>query len=91
MLAGLVAITAPALSSTALSAVIIGTIAGLLVVASVFFVERTLKVDDPVGAISVHGICGAWGDCARPVRGRHLWRRVSMACPEPCAACSMGT
>jgi Amt family ammonium transporter len=61
MLAGLVAITAPCAFVTAMSAVIIGGIAGVLVVLSVFFVERTLKVDDPVGAVSVHGVCGAWG------------------------------
>ncbi len=61
MLAGLVAITAPCAFITAPSAVIIGVISGVLVVLSVFFVERTLKVDDPVGAISVHGVCGAWG------------------------------
>lgn len=61
MLAGLVAITAPCAFVTALSAVIIGCIAGPLVVGSVFFVERVLKIDDPVGAISVHGACGAWG------------------------------
>lgn len=61
MLAGLVAITAPCAFVNSVSAVIIGLIAGILVVWSVFFVERTLKVDDPVGAVSVHGTCGAWG------------------------------
>jgi ammonium transporter, Amt family len=61
MLAGLVAITAPCAFVTSFSAVVIGLIAGVLVVLSVFFVERNLKVDDPVGAISVHGVCGAWG------------------------------
>jgi Amt family ammonium transporter len=61
MLAGLVAITAPCAFVTAPSAVLIGFIAGILVCISVFFVERTLKVDDPVGAFSVHGVNGAWG------------------------------
>jgi len=61
LLAGLVAITAPCAFVTSVSAVLIGTIAGILVCVSVFFVERTLKVDDPVGAISVHGVNGAWG------------------------------
>ncbi len=61
MLAGLVAITAPCAFVTAPSAVLIGVVAGILVVYSVFFVEGTLKVDDPVGAISVHGTNGAWG------------------------------
>ena len=61
LLAGLVAITAPCAFVNSVSAFIIGAIAGLLVCWSVFFVERTLKVDDPVGAISVHGTCGAWG------------------------------
>src|SRR5262249_12672323 len=61
MLAGLVAITAPCAFVTAPSAVLIGAVAGVVVVWSVFFVERTLKVDDPVGAISVHGANGAWG------------------------------
>jgi Amt family ammonium transporter len=42
-------------------AVLIGVIAGVLVVDSVFFVEQRLKVDDPVGAISIHGVNGAWG------------------------------
>jgi Amt family ammonium transporter len=61
LLAGLVAITAPCAFVTSLSAVIIGAIAGVLVCISVFFIERVLKVDDPVGAISVHGVNGAWG------------------------------
>ena len=61
LLAGLVAITAPCAFVTSVSAVIIGLIAGVLVVASVLFVERSLKIDDPVGAVSVHGVCGAWG------------------------------
>ena len=61
MLAGLVAITAPcAFVSPAISA-LIGTIAGVLVIEAVFFVERVLKIDDPVGAIAVHGINGTFG------------------------------
>jgi Amt family ammonium transporter len=62
-LAGLVAITAPCATVTPLSAVIIGAIAGVLVVLAVLFFDR-IKVDDPVGAISVHGVCGAWGTLA---------------------------
>lgn len=61
MLAGLVAVTAPCAFITSISAVIIGLIAGILVCLSVFFIERKLKIDDPVGAISVHGVNGAWG------------------------------
>jgi ammonium transporter, Amt family len=60
-LAGLVAITAPCAFVNSVSAVIIGLIAGVILCISVFFVERTLKIDDPVGAISVHGVNGAWG------------------------------
>jgi Amt family ammonium transporter len=60
-LAGLVAITAPCAFVTAPSAVLIGGIAGVLVCWSVFFFERTAKIDDPVGAISVHGVNGLWG------------------------------
>ena len=62
-LAGLVAITAPCATVTPLSSVIIGAIAGVLVVLAVLFFDR-IKVDDPVGAISVHGVCGAWGTLA---------------------------
>lgn len=61
LLAGLVAITAPCAFVTSLSAVIIGAIAGILVCISIFFIERVLKIDDPVGAVSVHGVNGAWG------------------------------
>jgi ammonium transporter, Amt family len=61
LLAGLVAITAPCAFVNSISAVIIGLIAGILLCASVSFVENVLKVDDPVGAVSVHGVNGAWG------------------------------
>ena len=61
MLAGLVAITAPCAFVTAPSAVLIGGVAGVLVCVAVVFIERRLKIDDPVGASSVHGVCGAWG------------------------------
>jgi Amt family ammonium transporter len=61
LLAGLVAITAPSGFVSTVGAVILGFVAGVLVCLSVEFVERVLKVDDPVGAISVHGTCGLWG------------------------------
>ncbi len=61
LLAGLVAITAPSGFVNSVGAAIIGLVAGVLVVLSVGFVENMLKVDDPVGAISVHGTCGLWG------------------------------
>jgi len=60
LLAGLVAITAPCAFVSAGAAVVIGLIAGLLVVEAVFFFDR-IRIDDPVGAISVHGVNGAWG------------------------------
>ena len=43
------------------AAVVIGAVAGILVFYGVLFFDRVLKIDDPVGAVSVHGICGAWG------------------------------
>ncbi len=61
MLAGLVAITAPSAFVTAPMAVLIGAIAGVLVVTAVFFIDHKLKIDDPVGAIAVHGVNGFWG------------------------------
>jgi ammonium transporter, Amt family len=63
-LAGLVAITAPSGFVSPLSGFIIGLIAGVLVCLSMGFVEKTLKVDDPVGAISVHGVNGFFGQIA---------------------------
>ncbi len=62
-LAGLVAITAGCASVAPSSSVLIGAIAGVLVVFAVLFFDR-IKVDDPVGAVSVHGVCGAWGTLA---------------------------
>jgi Amt family ammonium transporter len=63
-LAGLVAITAPCSNVDALGALIIGLVAGILVVLSVEFIDLKLHVDDPVGAVSVHGTCGVWGALA---------------------------
>ena len=60
MLAGLVAITAPCAFVQPWAAGVIGAIAGVLVIESILFIERK-GVDDPVGAISVHGVCGIWG------------------------------
>ncbi|HZR11984.1 MAG TPA: ammonium transporter [Acidimicrobiia bacterium] len=61
MLAGLVAITAPCAFVAPWAATMIGLLAGFLVCYSVEFIDRKLKIDDPCGAISVHGVCGAWG------------------------------
>src|SRR6185369_10782686 len=61
LLAGLVAVTAPCAFINSTGAVLIGLIAGLLLVGATIFVEHRLKIDDPVGAISVHGVNGAWG------------------------------
>ncbi|MDY0362596.1 MAG: ammonium transporter [Desulforegulaceae bacterium] len=62
-LAGLVAITSPCATVSPMSSIIIGAIAGVIVVFSVLFFEK-IRVDDPVGAVSVHGVCGAWGTLA---------------------------
>jgi Amt family ammonium transporter len=61
MLAGLVAVTAPCAFVSTVGAALIGLVAGLLVVVAIVFVEGRLKVDDPVGAVSVHGVNGLWG------------------------------
>ncbi len=63
-LAGLVSITAGCANVTWFGALIIGLISGIIVTISVLIIDTKLKIDDPVGAISVHGICGAWGTLA---------------------------
>ncbi len=60
-LAGLVGITAPVNFVDPWAAVVIGAIAAPVMYGSVMFMERVLKIDDPVGAISVHGVTGLWG------------------------------
>jgi ammonium transporter, Amt family len=61
LLAGLVAITAPCAFVNSQAACLIGIISGVLVVEAVLFIDAKLKIDDPVGAIAVHGVNGAWG------------------------------
>jgi len=63
-LGGLVAITASCAFVSPAAAVFIGVVAGLLVVESVIVLERRFRIDDPVGAVSVHGVCGVWGALA---------------------------
>jgi len=60
-LAGLVGITAGCAYVDTWAAVVIGLIAGALMIAGVAFIKNIVKADDPVGAVAVHGICGAWG------------------------------
>ena len=59
-LAGLVSITAEPLSGSNVASLLIGAVGGVIVVASITLLDK-LKIDDPVGAISVHGTCGIWG------------------------------
>ena len=63
-LAGLVGITAGTAAVSPIGSLAIGFIAGIILVYAVEFIEKVLKVDDPVGAIAVHGICGVWGTFA---------------------------
>jgi len=63
-LAGLVGITAGCANLDALGALLTGLVAGVLVVLAVEFIDLKLKVDDPVGAVAVHGVCGVWGTLA---------------------------
>ena len=60
-LAGLVGITAPVAYVDPWAAVVIGALAAPIMMISVTVIERVLKIDDPVGAVSVHGVCGLWG------------------------------
>ncbi len=69
ILAGLVGITAGCADVNYLSAVVIGAIAGIIVVFSVGFFDSVLKIDDPVGATSVHLVCGIWGTLAVGIFG----------------------
>ena len=75
-LAGLVAITAEPLAPSPISATLIGAIGGLLVVASIVALDK-LRIDDPVGAISVHGVVGIWGLLAVPLNndGAAFWKQ----------------
>jgi Amt family ammonium transporter len=66
ILAGLVGITANADVISVTSAIIIGFIAGIIVVFSIISLDKA-KIDDPVGAISVHGVCGIWGTIATAI------------------------
>jgi Amt family ammonium transporter len=68
-LAGLVAITAPCGVVSPAASVIIGLIGGVLVVLAVEFIDKVLKIDDPVGASSVHLVCGIWGTLAVGIWG----------------------
>ncbi|WP_304944391.1 ammonium transporter [Vallitalea guaymasensis] len=63
-LAGLVGITAGANEISYVGAVIVGLLSGIIMILSVEFVDSKLKIDDPVGAISVHGVCGTFGTLA---------------------------
>lgn len=77
ILAGLVGITAGADSMGPWAAVLVGAVAGVIVVFAVLFFDR-IKIDDPVGAISVHGICGIWGTVAVGIFGGAslLWQII---------------
>jgi Amt family ammonium transporter len=75
VLAGLVGITAPCAAVTPLAAIAIGAIAGVVVVLGLLLFDR-LQIDDPVGAISVHGLCGIWGTLAVG-----LWGLESLGAP----------
>jgi len=63
-LAGLVGITAGCANLNAFGALMVGLVAGILVVLAIEFIDMKLKVDDPVGAVAVHGVCGVWGALA---------------------------
>ena len=69
-LAGLVGITANCDSVTNIESIIIGIVAGFLVVGGIMLLEK-LKIDDPVGAWPVHGLCGIWGGIATGIFGGH--------------------
>ncbi len=69
ILGGLVGITAGADVMTGGTAILIGMIAGIIIPLSIVFFDKTLRLDDPVGATSVHGVCGIWGTLAVGIFG----------------------
>jgi ammonium transporter, Amt family len=76
VLAGLVGITAGADLMWPLTAVVIGLLSGMLVVASIIFLDK-IRVDDPVGAILVHLVCGVWGTLAVGILGQKAgWEQL---------------
>ena len=89
VLGGLVAITAGCASVSAVGAAAIGLIAGCVVYAATQIIERVLKLDDVVGAIPVHGVCGAWGTIATGIfmtsdslaaAGTTRWEQIGVQC-----------
>jgi Amt family ammonium transporter len=68
-LAGLVGITAGCWVVSPVEALVVGSAAGILVIVSVEFFDKVLHIDDPVGAVSVHGVCGIWGTLAVGIFG----------------------
>lgn len=79
-LGGLVGITAGADGVSFTGSILIGFIAGVILVVGVQFIDQVLKLDDPVGALAVHGICGVWG---RLQSGFSIHRAVSFTEEEP--------
>jgi len=77
ILAGLVGITANCDGVTNVEALLIGAIAGVLVVVSMIILEL-LKIDDPVGAFPVHGVCGVWGGIATGIFGNYEGETANM-------------
>ncbi len=91
LLGGLVAITAPCAFVTPAAAVLIGVTGGLLVVGSVLQLERRFRIDDPVGAIAVHGVCGLWGDWRWACSRTAAMEKAGMGSWAQCAGCFMAT
>ena len=93
-LAGLVAITCPCYWVSPTGAILLGAVAGVIVVYGVELLEY-LRIDDPIGAVPVHGMCGIWGTCrwvcslpassAQPGRSRRTTRLLSKACSTAAA------
>ncbi|GBG34719.1 Ammonium transporter 1 member 1 [Hondaea fermentalgiana] len=81
-LAGLVSITAPCAVAPVWGAIIIGILGGLIYIGASKLVVKIFKVDDPVDAIAVHGICGAWGVVAAALFGAEASIESSYSCPD---------